>query len=461
MLPLTLETRLNLLVGALLFLALTANIALMVLSAGPRIKAENESTVNLARQAVEQALQEVQQTQEPQRELARVVERLSRLRHVTVALEGATGNTGTELNRQDQESTLALWLSHLVRGPTQVQSIPAVFGGVSYGNIVITANPADELEEIAEAIIGNLAGGSMVAVAIFGLTTFAVRRALRPIGALSRALVGLERGNFAVRVPAGGPSEFQEITARFNDLAVSLERAHEQNRRLSHELVKLEAQERRELAAELHDEFGPYLFAIRAHATSLLADVHTASVEAVERRIRACRAMLDQVEAVQQANRRVLQRLRPIALAEMGLERALEGLVDGWRGSNPDVTIETMIELPELPLDDSSNLTVYRVVQEGLTNAFRHAGATRIEIEVGPVERELLPVTIADNGSGRPGELQPGFGLSAMRDRVSALGGQLAVVPNLPLGLRLQVTLPIGTEPAGTVSGSPAPLNRG
>ncbi|MDZ4842000.1 MAG: histidine kinase [Hyphomicrobium aestuarii] len=468
---LTIETRLNLLIGALLLAALAANVALIVLSAGPRIKAENESMVNLARDAVDRGLAEIKATDNPQRELARLVERLSALRHVKVTLQGQPGVEAAAAPDHAAQTRPGRWLARFAGVAVAPQSVPVQIGGQTSGWMLIEAEPDDELDEIVATMRDTLIGGGLVILAMFVITRLVVRETLRPIGQLSTALSGLEQGDFAIALSKQGPPEFREITAKVNDLAASLERARAENRRLAQELVTIEDQERREMAAELHDEFGPYLFAIRANATTLLNDAEMArgqeakgqdatraqgaSDAAAVRRARACRNLLDQIEAVQQANRRVLHRLRPPALAEIGLERAIEGLVARWRESNPEVVIETSIHVPPDLLPGPMELTVYRVIQEGLTNAFRHAGASAIEVTVAPKGADRVVVAVADNGPGTLGldklgldklgldipadasrgqalrvAVTPGFGLTGMRDRVLALGGSIELRPN-------------------------------
>ena len=116
----------------------------------------------------------------------------------------------------------------------------------------------------------------------------------------------------------------------------------EDKRRLAERAVSLQDVERKEIARELHDEFGPYLFALRAHASALtrLADGARPNADAVRKH---GSAILEQVNALQQFNRRVLERLRPVGLAELGLRQALGALLRLWRESHPDVAIETAI----------------------------------------------------------------------------------------------------------------------
>ena len=147
-----------------------------------------------------------------------------------------------------------------------------------------------------------------------------VSRALAPIQSLSEAMTNIEAGRYDTRVKPGGSPELAAICAKLNHLAATLGDAVEDKRRLAERAVSLQDVERKEIARELHDEFGPYLFALRAHASSLMriADAREPDTDALRKH---GSAILEQVNALQQFNRRVLEKLRPVGLAELGLAR--------------------------------------------------------------------------------------------------------------------------------------------
>jgi two-component system sensor histidine kinase UhpB len=275
-----------------------------------------------------------------------------------------------------------------------------------------------------------------------------VGRALMPLQALSQAMTGIEAGAYDVRVEPDGAPELAAICARLNHLAAALGAAVEEKRRLAERTVSLQDIERKEIARELHDEFGPYLFALRAHVGALMRQA-----DAVEPDKSALRrhggAILDQVNDLQQLTRRILEKLRPVGLAELGLREALGALLRLWNESHPDVAIATTIsELGET--GETADLTIYRVVQEALTNVFRHAEATSVDVSIAPAARPAglqgprgyALVRVRDNGRGLKPDHRFGHGLSGMRERLLALGGTLTVASG-DKGVTIEAMVPM------------------
>ena len=145
-------------------------------------------------------------------------------------------------------------------------------------------------------------------------------------------------------------------------------------------------------------------------------------------------AILEQVNDLQQFTCRILERLRPWG-SPHGLREALGALLRLWNELHPEVEIETTISRSLGETGETADLTIYRIVQELLTNVFRHARATAVNVSIEPAERpagvrgnrDYALVRVRDNGRGlKPGE-KFGFGLTGMRERILALGGTLTV----------------------------------
>jgi two-component system sensor histidine kinase UhpB len=430
---LSLRGRINVLLALLLALGLAVNIARQVAEAGPRVQAEDQSVIRLAREFIEMIVADLKEAPDPDAKLNQIARDLTRLRHVSIALRDEAGNalTPPRTDENDEARVPPAWFVSLVHPEQTAVSVPVSIRGKP-GSLVITSHPNDEIAEIWDSILTQLEVGSVIALALFLVMMAVVGRALSPLRSLSQAMTELEGGRYDARVEPGGAPELAAICAKLNHLAATLGEAVEEKRRLAERAVSLQDMERKEIARELHDEFGPYLFSLRAHASALAkqADGRVPSADAVRKH---GHAMLEQINALQQFNRRVLERLRPVGLAELGLRQALESLSRLWRESHPDVAIETLISPALGPTGETADLTIYRIVQEALTNVFRHAGATLVNVVIEPAEqpgqdgRGCARVRVSDNGRGMEPGQKLGFGLVGMRERILALGGTLNV----------------------------------
>ncbi|MBR0975497.1 MULTISPECIES: histidine kinase [Bradyrhizobium] len=431
---LSLRARINLLLALLLALGLAVNIGRQVAEAGPRVQAEDQSVIRLAREFIEMIVADLNEAPDPDARLNQIARDLSRLRHVSIALRDGDGRPLTPPRSDADDDTRGppAWFVGLVHPEQTAVSVPVSIHGKP-GSLLITSHPDDEIAEIWDGIVTQLEVGSVIALALFLVMMNVVGRALAPLQSLADVMAELEGGRYQARVVPGGAPELAAICTKLNHLAATLSEAIEDKRRLAERTVSLQDVERKEIARELHDEFGPYLFSLRAHASALAkqADGRAPNAEAVRRH---GSAMLEQINALQQFNRRVLERLRPVGLAELGLRQALESLSRLWRESHPDVAIETVISPALGVTGETADLTIYRIVQEALTNVFRHAGATSVNVVIEPVEqvsgdgRFCARVRVSDNGRGMEPGQKLGFGLVGMRERILALGGTLNVV---------------------------------
>jgi two-component system sensor histidine kinase UhpB len=427
---LSLRLRLSLLLGVVLALGLALGVGLLVLHAGARVRAEADGATRLARDLVEATLPRLATAPDAQAEIARLLADARRLRHVRVTLAGEETPAQKHVDRAPQ------WFARLVLPNAAVTRIDT-----GRGAILISPNPADEIAEIWQEIVWLAIGGAGIAVAAFGLVSLAVSRTLRPVATLADGLQRLERGEHSVRVPADGSPEFIVIAERINALAATLQQLDEENRRLVRRMIHVQDEERKDIARDLHDEIGPFLFTVRA----------TAPGAEPARLAEDCARIDGQIAALQQVNRRILGRLRPAALEEMGLADALQALAQGWREANPSVAITLSLDGASGDLEEEIALTAYRIVQEGLANALRHSGADRVAVAVRR-SKGALEIVVRDNGAGLDAARRPsssgGLGLRGMSERVGALGGALTLGNDAHGGARLTASLPLPGEVA-------------
>ena len=383
---LSLRARLSILLALVIALGLVVNVARLVLDAAPRVQAEDQSVTRLAREFVQTLVAGLDETPDPDARLNQIVRDLSRLRHVSITRQSDVVETRHPAANSSGDAgewrSVPAWFVALVHPDQMAVSVPISIGGKP-GSLLITSHPADEMVEIWDGIVTQLEIGSAIAIALFLITMLVVSRALAPIQALSDAMARIEAGGYDTRVTPDGPPELAAICTKLNHLAVTLGGAIDDKRRLAERVVSLQDVERKEIARELHDEFGPFLFALRVHASSLsrIADAPEPNLDAL--RTRGV-AILEQVDSLQRSNRRVLEKLRPVGLTELGLRDALGALLRLWSESHPGVVVETSISPSLGATGETADLTIYRTIQEALTNVFRHAGATRVDVSIEP-----------------------------------------------------------------------------
>jgi two-component system, NarL family, sensor histidine kinase UhpB len=440
-----LQARINILFAVMLVVAISAHLVQVILSAGPRIQAEEDSMTRLAQEFVETAIASVRESPDPDAALVGLVEPLKSLRHVRIYLENRTDGTAGGDQSLKVNDGVPSWFTRLIRSQHRSIRVPVEIGGAKFGDIIIVARASDEIAEIWEGLVALAANDTAILAILFVLTAVVVRRALSPIRALDKALGQLRDHAYGTRISDVGPPELRRIFRRFNNLAEDLARTTEQNRLLTSKIISIQDDEWREIGRELHDEFGPYLFAIRAHASALVRRAAEARGEEGCEVQDIGQMILDQTDQLQKLNQRVLSRLRPPALDELGLAAAIGALADLWGEMDPSMDVTTRIFTPLADLDDSAALTVYRVVQESLTNAARHGAATAVQVTVeeAPRDPHAIRLTVADNGSGLREGPRAGFGLAGMSERVRALGGSVNIAQTGASGVSVSVILPV------------------
>ena len=195
--------------------------------------------------------------------------------------------------------------------------------------------------------------------------------------------------------------------------------------------------ERLALARELHDEMGQTSTAIRTEVAVLqrIGRLHPEANESVKR-------IAESAQHLSQMTRQMLHRLRPPALDSMGLEQALMTLCDNWQQNTQTVCEFKAPTLPE-GLNDYACVTVYRIVQEALTNVTRHAHAKHVRVQL-TLDSQGLNLNIEDDGRGMADTqaVHPGFGLLGMQERVASVAGRMSISSKLGQGLRLAIQIP-------------------
>jgi len=219
-----------------------------------------------------------------------------------------------------------------------------------------------------------------------------------------------------------------------------LEQTLTENRLLTQKYLLVQEEERRNLAREMHDELGQCLNAIKLDAVSICE----ASKDGLPQIEASARSIVELSNHVYDVVRSIMQRLRPAALDVLGLRDAVGELVNQWRRRNSSVTCSFESEGDLSGLGELINITVYRLVQECLTNVAKHSAANRVDIGLARTDALEVRVTVHDNGHGMdPHVKRSGLGLVGLRERVEALHGRLELIAAPGAGVRVTATLPL------------------
>jgi two-component system, NarL family, sensor histidine kinase UhpB len=219
-----------------------------------------------------------------------------------------------------------------------------------------------------------------------------------------------------------------------------------ENQRLAQQYLDVQEYERKALARDLHDELGQYLNVIKLDALA----VRDAVPAAAEPARSTADGMIENIDRVYAVVGSLIRELRPAGLDELGLAAALEHCIGEWR-RRLGASIELSIECDLGFLDAARGLTLFRLVQEAMTNIARHAKASRVEIHLaarrGADGRDCVEVRIADDGCGADlGSPHRGLGLIGMRERAAAFGGTLSVASQPGAGFAVFAMLPVTAD---------------
>ncbi|MGW6908900.1 HAMP domain-containing sensor histidine kinase [Streptomyces sp. NPDC054940] len=306
------------------------------------------------------------------------------------------------------------WRIFLLNAAVFVAAVLMLLGPVTVSTPVLLGEALVLLAGLAVMLIAN---------------AVLLRIGLAPLARLTRAMATADLLRPGSRTTVTGPGEIAELTKTFNAMLARLEaeRATSSGRALS-----AQEAERHRLAQELHDEVGQTL-------TAVLLQLKHAADHAPQ----AVRADLRQAQETTRAGldeiRRIARRLRPGVLEELGLHSALRALTNEFTTSRLSATTHITPGLP--PLDPATELVLYRIAQEGLTNTARHSRATRVEVHLRPLPDAKVGLLVRDNGRGI-GTAPEGAGISGMRERALLIGADLTIGegPHGGTDIRLHVT---------------------
>ena len=219
---------------------------------------------------------------------------------------------------------------------------------------------------------------------------------------------------------------------------------------LATQLQRAREEEREHLAREFHDVLGGLLTAARLDVACLKSRLAGQSAD-IGRRLEHLNETLRAAFAVK---RRIIEGLAPDSLHGVGLAASLEAMAREFVQGSGDIRLSTYLD--NVAADESTQLTIYRLVQESLTNIAKYAAADAAEILLRS-HGDTITVAVRDNGQGFDAMQArvPGHGLDGMRHRVESAGGQLTVESAPGKGTCIRATLPRLARPASTAAPAP------
>jgi two-component system sensor histidine kinase UhpB len=424
-------------------LVLCINAAIGAALAGVRARAALRSELQTAMLGADRSVREALQARPPAAwtaaDLARVVANFDGDRHVQTALV-IPGARSTPRSRPFAPNHPApAWYAALI--DPKLEPLHEAAPGVSGTAIVIGPAPQADLADSWLNFSDLMTVLFLACLFGCGLVFLLIGQALRPLSQLAASFGLIGSGHYQIRVDEGGASEIASIGRAFNQMAGQLAGMRDRNRLLEEQLLKLQDEERADLARDLHDDIGPYLFAVNVDAQVIGQLAADGRAQEIAPQVKAIQTGVAHMQA---RVRDILTRLRPTLAVELGLGPALRDLVDFWRARCPEIafTMDVRIEEDRLSLDVRE--AAYRVVQESLSNAVRHGQPSRIEVVLEPVGEAQFGVRVSDDGRGRKGEprREPGFGILGMQERVAQAGGSLAIEQGSARGWTVTAELP-------------------
>jgi len=452
-----LHTRLLFGIAAVTLVALAASLLVPLESVRSDVSRETDASMELAQLLldVQRAVNVASSSGAARFAATDEIRRLTDLRHVRISLVDERGVVlATSPADEPQAGRFARAL--LSSSPPATLTYPVSFQSAPLGELRVASNPLSEFAEIEQRVGRDLTLLTLAILAMGAAMYTMVRRGLQPIAQVQAALASLQAGHFDIRLPRFRLQDLDDISQRFNQCAAAMQDAAVQRRDLNRRLIEAEEEERKRLARELHDELGQSLTAIKVDAAYIAREAGEGSPRIVSSAHGIERLSGEIMELI----RSMLARLRPHGLETVGLRATVQDLVDGWQARVADrfrctLTIQGNIDV--LPPD--LNISVYRLIQECLTNAVRHSRARQISIRLAAEgdtdptaparERITLEVWESEVSAQAAAPGTRGAGLLGMRERVEAHGGELSVDMNDRGGLALRAWMPVGPlEPA-------------
>lgn len=438
---------------------------LVYLHATAKVETEMRSALAVGTRIATNAADDVDAVADASRRLLLLVADFDGDRHLRASVRDASGRVALSSSVAEMREGAPRWFYDLVKGAPRVAIVPLPQPFAGLGTLMLEADARNEATEAWDDALKTFGLLAVLSAIVAGSvwTVFAI--ALRPLERMAQAIARIGPSLSAIEVPVKAPAEHLRVFAAFNEMVERVRRTEAQNRRLNEQLLTVQEEERADIARDLHDEIGPFLFAVDVEAGSVSRLVGEGNIAGIPEHVGSIR---EAVSHMQRHVRDILARLRPAALLDLGLADALDNLVKSWQRRQPQIAFALHLGRDgaglEAEFDEALESSIYRVVQEAISNAVRHASANTIEVAIG-IEDGTLEVSVSDDGRGMDGAGRDGtrsevmtaggFGIIGMQERVARHGGRLSIASRgAGPGTAVVAHFPLTREAHGDTSGN-------
>ena len=449
----SLRFRLNLFITILFLLIFAGGSFYVIENARKSVRSEVQSSAHLALQLINIALTSSKggNSIASQTQVLEQIARLESIRHLDIEIYRANNPFQSKQSISGKtsrgEPRAPAWFVRLVKPPPMEFTHKIKQSGTQFIEILIRANPSDEITEVWDETRGILVLLVLFVVLANVLVYVTLGRGLAPIESILKGLEGIEHGDYDLRLPAFNLHELSRISEKFNLMAGVLQRSKEDNRILTQRSLAIQEDERRNLAYELHDELGQSITAIKAVAVSIEQQSAPNPVSIKE----SASTIISVSNRMYDVARNMMRRLRPPTLDELGLITTLQDMIDDWNSRHQEVFCSFSFDGELNRLSEETNISLYRIIQESLTNIVKHSGAVAVTIHLETVNSPAtdkadgeIVLTIKDDGRGFDvANTRPGLGLLGMRERSEALRGKMQIDSAPGQGVIITITIPV------------------
>lgn len=346
------------------------------------------------------------------------------------------------------------WFETLYRWvfkPSEIVVRQIMHNKKAFGTVSLSPSVEMELNR-AWVDVKKLMGLSVLTVmSLCTLLYFAVDWALRPARLIVSELEKMASGNLETRLPDFRITEWQQTGTSINSLAENLQHTLSERKALALKLVNTQEQERRFLVRELHDELGQSLAGLAALASLITQTAENKCPQLIQEGKNISRITAHMMSIVSG----LLSRLRPVDFDELGFTDSLKAMIASWNVSSKGKTRYQLSIIGNFEnISEPIPVNLFRIIQECLSNISKHAAANQAKVKLKrsicatspPAMHtwENITLTIEDDGIAKNIDFSGcGIGLLGIKERVTALGGQLKLKKNKPSGLKIDISIPL------------------